>query len=137
MGNNSCIGGTDVGEDGYTGYACYNFIGGTIGNDSCNDYAACYQNIDRVYYASVGDNSCNGAYTCNVIWSRSIGDDSCNGYYGCSYNYCESWYQYQFFSIIYNVSVHIISFLPSLFRFSQMALVMGAGEMPTIFSFSC
>ena len=45
VGNNSCIGGIEPGYDGYTGYACYNFIAGPIGNGSCNKYAACYQQL--------------------------------------------------------------------------------------------
>jgi len=85
VGTNSCIGGTAKGRDDYTGYACYNFQGPSVGDYSCIDYAACYQYYSRYYGGTIGHNSCNGPYSCNWIDNRDIDDRSCNGIYACAY----------------------------------------------------
>lgn len=76
IGSNSCIGGT---------YACYYFQGISIGDNSCTDYAACYQKPYTYlkHKGTIGDNSCNGEYSCAWYASRNTGDNSCNGKSAC------------------------------------------------------
>jgi len=86
VGSNSCIGGTTIGYDGYVGFACYNFQGPSVGDNSCNDYAACYQFVGGYYTGSIGSDSCNGRYACSWTETRDTGNKSCNGYYACAYS---------------------------------------------------
>ncbi|KAL7484502.1 hypothetical protein ACHAW6_011935, partial [Cyclotella cf. meneghiniana] len=76
VGHGSCIDGS---------YTCYTFNGGIIGSSSCSQYAACGQYSFLNNTGIIGDNSCNGPWTCNFITaSRNTGDNSCNGYRACA-----------------------------------------------------
>jgi hypothetical protein len=50
IGTNSCNGDTIEGPYNYYGFACY-AASGTIGNNSCFEYAACYQDEQRKFQA--------------------------------------------------------------------------------------
>lgn len=81
VGHGSCIDGS---------YTCYTFNGGIIGSSSCSQYAACGQYSFLNNTGIIGDNSCNGPWTCNFITaSRNTGDNSCNGYRACANVTCE------------------------------------------------
>jgi len=94
IGNNSCIGNSvcrhlkgAVGDDSCTEgkYVCYAFNGGIIGSGSCSQYAGCAQYVSLNNTGNIGDNSCNGVWTCNFLWaSRDTGDNSCNGDFACA-----------------------------------------------------
>ncbi|KAL7521813.1 hypothetical protein ACHAWX_006502 [Stephanocyclus meneghinianus] len=90
VGNNSCTGGTKEVYIGYEGHECYYFMG-SIGDSSCVYYSACSR-YENEHTASIGSNSCNGVFSCDVQGSRSTGDKSCNGYQACDYVYTDVGY---------------------------------------------
>eukprot|EP00804_Cyclotella_cryptica_P000242 CCRYP_010191-RB/>CCRYP_010191-RB protein AED:0.13 eAED:0.13 QI:240/1/1/1/0.9/0.80/21/698/524 len=89
IGNGSCNGASVMGKDGYVGYACAH-VRGTIGDNSCYEYAACYQTLDdsnKGYTFNVGNNSCRKKSACFYSSDNSIGDGSCGGEYACYQSY--------------------------------------------------
>eukprot|EP00956_Cyclotella_meneghiniana_P002935 scaffold3488_cov23-Cyclotella_meneghiniana.AAC.2 len=88
IGSRSCIGDSIQGTDGGYGYSCaylqgeqldftklitlsrtlsyvcQNCTEGTVGDDSCYEYAACYQYYNNYYVFKVGKNACRGQGSC-------------------------------------------------------------------------
>jgi len=86
IGSDSCTGDSIVGGDGSKGYACA-YLHGVVGNNSCYEYGACFQEEVDEYIFNVGDNSCRGQASCMYLGTSSsnffIADGSCNGSYSC------------------------------------------------------
>eukprot|EP00804_Cyclotella_cryptica_P018215 CCRYP_005958-RA/>CCRYP_005958-RA protein AED:0.44 eAED:0.44 QI:287/1/1/1/0.91/0.92/13/81/362 len=82
IGNNSCTGDVIQGKGGYFGYSC-SHLRGTVGDNSCFEYAACYQYKNDVYIFNVENDACRGQAACSYFGSVSIGIGSCLGYYTC------------------------------------------------------
>ena len=84
IGDNSCNGDSIQGGDGYYGYVC-TYAKGTIGEDSCYEYAACYQTLNdsNQYSFNIGDSSCRGENSCAYSSGVVIASGSCKGTYAC------------------------------------------------------
>eukprot|EP00804_Cyclotella_cryptica_P018041 CCRYP_008330-RE/>CCRYP_008330-RE protein AED:0.26 eAED:0.26 QI:86/1/1/1/0.94/0.84/19/688/333 len=82
IGDRSCLYDSIKGAQNSYGYACA-YLQGKVGNDSCHEYAACYQYGDDNKTFNIGNNACQGHSSCMYSYDVTISNGSCIGYFTC------------------------------------------------------